>query len=125
MATGETSRLHANMGVFLILFFFYDAEMKNHFYFIFPLFDGTQNIASGQDCFPFVYPLIQGILITLLQYELSKKKKIKKECCSSITVKPQHFFVLVMSTFAALLLFVVVLLSENGNSYLFRTKLHF
>lgn len=31
---------------------------------------------------------------------------------------------MVMSTFAALLLFVVVLLSENGNSYLFRTKLH-
>lgn len=60
------SRLHANMGVFN--FVFNNAEKKTTF-----IFDGTQNIASGQDCFPFVYPLIQGILIILLQYAIWKK----------------------------------------------------
>ena len=60
--------------VFFLSCFFYDAE-KTTFILFFPLFDGTQNIASGQNMFSFVYPLIQGILIILLQYELSKKKK--------------------------------------------------
>ncbi len=108
----------------IFYFVFYDAEKTT--YVLFFLFLMGHKTLHQVRSLSFVFPLIQGILIMLLQYEFLKKKK-KQVCCSSILEKPLHcFFLLVaMSTFAALLLFVVVFLSENGNSYLFTTNFTF
>ncbi len=73
----------------IFYFVFYDAEKTT--YVLFFLFLMGHKILHQVRSLSFVFPLIQGILIMLLQYEFLKKKKTQ-ECCSSILEKPLHCF---------------------------------
>ncbi len=86
------SRLHANMGDFLILNFFLWCREEEPLLFYFSSFwwDTKHCIRSG--LFSFCLPTHTRYFNYIAAIWAFKKKKIKKECCSSITVKPQHFF---------------------------------